>query len=224
MNKILILYNPSESHHHYRMEQGLRACNLDVVTSSDLPKNFYNFDYIFVEHAFNKDLSDLQKFKGVIIPFDVEDKANFFSPKIGFNSIKDLCTVYAKYNYQPDEPNPTGLKLIASPQVDYIYRGALVAQQIYTQKDNIKKFGDVFLFGSPTFITEYTPKKNCIYTKNDEIDVCPKRLNGDDYLYHQRLEWLYMLSKSKIKFSGIGNTLPSCLRESYPQLSSIEIN
>lgn len=203
MTSVLIIVNSPEKNHVYRAIEGIKACGIipKVLNNVDLIDNT-SYDYILLEASYNKDCSKLKKlYNKNLILFDAEDGPSFFDLKLAFESTKDFASAYAKYNYQLSSPNPSNLKLIAMPQVDYIYRGKEIAKY-YEQLSKNKKIGDVFLVGYPTFFNQsYKPKETIKFTENEEIKVLiddPDKNHVGCKAYHQRLDWIYQYSKSDL--------------------------
>jgi hypothetical protein len=203
MTKVLIIVNPVDKNHSYRMINGIKACGLNpniVNDISNLDSTIY--DYIFLEASFNQDCSKLKKlFNKNLVLFDAEDGPSFFNLGLAFETTRDFASAYGKYNYQTTIANPTNLKLIAIPQVDYIYRGSQLAKY-YDQLSKNKRLGDVLLVGYPSFFNQhYKPNKNIKFTKNEEINVLiddPDVNHVGCKAYHQRLDWMYQYSKSDL--------------------------
>lgn len=201
---VLIIINSINKNHAYRLIHGIKACNINpvVVTNiDDLDSTVY--DYILLEASYDKDCSKLKNlYKEHLILFDSEDAPLFFDLKLAYETTKDFASAYAKYNYQLEKPNPTNLKLIGMPQVDYIYRGAQLAAH-YEQLSKNKQIGDVLLIGFPTYFNQfYKPVDESKFTRNEEINVLvddPDTNHVGCKAYHQRLDWIYQYSKSNLK-------------------------
>lgn len=203
MNKVLIVIDSISKNHCYRMINGIKACNINPVIVSDVSSlDSTVYDYIFVEASVNQDCSKLKKlYNKHLVLFDAEDGPSFFNLGLAFHSTKDFASAYGKYNYQISALNPTNLKLIAIPQVDYIYRGSELAKH-YKQLSSNKRIGDVLLVGYPSFFNQsYIPNKNIKFTENEEIRVLiddPDKNHKGCKAYHQRLDWMYQYSRSNL--------------------------
>lgn len=214
MTKSLVVSSKEEKNHSNRLVNGLRACGMSVgevkvPTKAIFEFSFPQLDYIFVEASTDSDLSCLTESTDKVILFDVEDRPYFFNPKEGYHSLKDKALAYIKYNYQDKYPNPDGLKHIAAPQVNYL-QGAELARQIYPHKDRFPETGDIFFIGTPTYLTNYEPIEGAGYVSDGNINSIAQRpiemlerYEQTTWIYNQRLEWIYLLSKSPdIRFTG----------------------
>lgn len=208
MIKILILYNQHDSHHAGRLVNGLIACGniVDVTVITEVTKHntsvIGHYDFIFVESSLNNDLSFLERKSNNIILFDMEDKPDWDLKEEGYRSLKDIAKAYVKYNYQGTH-NSDNLKFVGGPQVDYIYKGAVLAKQVEPIIEEFPITEDIFFICGPTYLTNYVPKQNVSYIATDDIKTLVKRPEGTghpwetEWLYNQRLDWMYQLSLNK---------------------------
>lgn len=214
-DKALVIFDTQNPHQSIRLVWGLNASNVDVtvVNTPDLIKSqdFRQYDFVFVEASTDIDLSDKHVTGPSIILYDVEDKPSWFDPKKGYYSLLDKTKFYGKYNYQPQYPNKDGLKYIGLPQVDYINKGAVIAQQVYPALKSVPEDWDVFFRGGPTYLTDYHPK-DVPYTKREGLSTLAEKPEGtghpweSKWLYNQRLEWVDQINrdgKLKIKEAGL---------------------
>lgn len=207
----LVVYDKNHPHHSDRLVNGLSVCGCTVSQHTDPNTRAEGtYDYIFVEHSTPANYTYLKDRhnKGIFL-YDVEDKPYWFHPNEAYDSLKDHVTHYVKYNYQPSKPNPDGLVYIGAVQPDYVLKGIAIAKQIYPQRAKVHKTGDVYFVGGPTYMTDYSPRPNVSYLSEENIHSVVKREKGTglpeetDWLYHQRLEWVYrLINNSEISFSG----------------------
>jgi len=195
---IAVIYDKDNSHHSYRLVNGLRACGKEVAEFHDQPVG--NFEYVFVEASFDKDLLLV----GNIFLYDVEDDPEHFDPKKAYYSLCDKAIAYVKYNYVVK--NIGNLKVIACPLLDYITRGKYLADACHNMPTSF--LWDAFFIGGPSYYSlgyEKLPGTNHIETEN--LNTVPFNIwdpnRKDQRVYHQRLEWIAKIkANNKLTFAG----------------------
>lgn len=207
--KVTLIHDSTNPHHSVRLINGLSLCGheVDILDSSSKnfdPSNLEKREWVFVESSVDKDLSSLDNLFDNIIFFDVEDKPTWQSFKLGYQSIKNKILAYGKYNYQPQAPNPDGIKHIALPQSDYIHKGSALAKAI--KNVSVPLDLDIFFAGAPTYMTDYHPSDKIKHIDTNDLktvvvrpDAAGRPSNESIYLYHQRLEWIELVSRTNLR-------------------------
>lgn len=196
-----LVYSFKKPNQSIRIAWGLKACGIDpFIFDADVVKAQGKFDYILVEASVNVSCLYLKSLTDKIILYDTEDKPRWFSPGLAYEELKEYAIAYGKYNYQPQYPNPDGLKHIGLPQVDYINKGAKLTQEVLPAFKNVESSFDIFFNGGASYLTDYKPKPFTSYLKEEDIWSVAKKPEGtgrpgeSDWLYNQRLEWIHELA------------------------------
>lgn len=201
MVKVAVVCDEHKNHHSARLIQGLHSCNVEVTVDFK-GVSTSKYDYVFVESSFPNEVK--YETDSNIILYDVEDDPRHEKLGKAFHQLKDKSLAYVKYNYVEDTFH--NLKVIGSPLVDYMHRGAAIARQIAgNQIDNPAL--DAFFIGGPSYYSlGYKPSANANHVDREDLCTVPKSLIPDHegrLVYHQRLEWVDKLARNKqVKFQG----------------------
>lgn len=203
--KVLLIYDINNSHHTYRMAEGLRACGHTVVIN-DLGKHKY--DYVFVEASYPYEVI-LDSYDNVYL-YDVEDDPSHFEPKEAYYQLQDKAIAYVKYNRVVDELEDEifKLKVICAPLVDYMWRGHHLANATKHLDRTVEPKLDAFFVGGPSYYSlGYKPPKEANHIDTERLRTAPKNIwdpnRKDQLVYHQRLEWCAKIKANpNLKFMG----------------------
>lgn len=190
--KVLIL--KGKDRHTIRLISGLKAVGINplIVTEYNSIPNEY-FDIAFIDPSLDFDPSS--KIKADILGFyDSEDSTLDFIPGVGYETLKDKVTFYAKMNYEENDPRDN-IKNIAFP---------LEAQCVYSRYAlNLPKTTTnpvPFFLGTNTFIGNYKTVPQGYYSSTDNLTSLGKY--KDEIVYSQRVDWLLAMQQAGIPFNG----------------------
>jgi hypothetical protein len=207
--KVLVIYDTNNSHHSYRMVQGLQACGHEVIVN-DLGKHKY--DYVFVEASYPYEVN-LDSYDNVYL-YDVEDDPNHFEPKEAYYQLLDKAKAYVKYNRTvdyldfDDEYYGNSIKVICAPIVDYMWRGHHLANAAKHVIEKVNPILDAFFIGGPSYYSlGYTPPSGANHIDTERLRTAPENIwdpnRKGQRVYHQRLEWVAKIkTNSRLNFWG----------------------
>tara|TARA_Y100000310_G_scaffold343517_1_gene451568 strand:+ start:3279 stop:4277 length:999 start_codon:yes stop_codon:yes gene_type:complete len=196
MTQVLIVRG--EDRHTYRLEQGMRMCDINYRTVEkyeDIPGD--KCDVIFVDPSLSFDPTPKLNSDHVLF-YDCEDSPKDFNPGSAYEAMKDKVQFYAKMNWLEDDRGD-GIRNIGFPLGVCLplSQCAEIEAPPFSHHNAIP-----FFLGTGTFLGRHEPVKGGNYICDTDLNVSSLGKYEDHYMYNQRIDWLLSLRKNNIPHVG----------------------